>query len=178
MPVTCGKVSGIDVSVLRDTGCSGAVVKSSLVKQDEMTGENKACRLIDGTVLHVPIAIIHVDTPYITGQIKVMCMKTPIYDLVIGNIAGARDPITPAVTTPEADIPDTDLVTRARAKKSEKKLKPLYVTETGNTETPMDSDKFQELHDTESELPSTLNKTVNDEPWYEKCKGLIHMIIE
>ena len=46
MPVVKGKVGNTSVNVLRDTGCSGIVVKKELVAEDQYTGE---CNHIYGT---------------------------------------------------------------------------------------------------------------------------------
>ena len=46
--------------------------------------------LIDGTVRKFLIARVNVDTPYYKGELKVMRMKAPIYELVIGNILRSR----------------------------------------------------------------------------------------
>ena len=95
MPVMEGRIGDKEVKVLRDTGCSSAVVRSDLVSDGQLTGRSQACLLIDGTVREVPIARIHVETPYLTGEVDAMCMKASIYDLIIGNLPGARDPGNP-----------------------------------------------------------------------------------
>ena len=64
MPVLKGRVGGKTVDVLRDTGCSGVVVKKDLVSEDQYTGESSSMLLIDNTVRKVPIAKISADTPY------------------------------------------------------------------------------------------------------------------
>ena len=33
-------------------------------------------------------------TPYYTGMAKVLCMDTPVQDIIVGNIPGARGPDT------------------------------------------------------------------------------------
>ena len=76
--------------VLRDTGCSGVVVKRDLVDDSQLTGETTDCVLIDGTVRKVPIAVIHIDTPFFTGRVEALCMAKPVFDLIVGNIAGVR----------------------------------------------------------------------------------------
>ena len=68
MPTCKGMVSDIEVSVLRDTGCSKAVVRSELVKADQYTGQSQTCLLIDGTERHFPLALVHVDTPFFIGH--------------------------------------------------------------------------------------------------------------
>ena len=62
MPVVKGRVGEKPVDVLRDTGCSGIVVKRDLVSEDQFTGEFNVMLLIDNTARKVPIAKIDVDT--------------------------------------------------------------------------------------------------------------------
>jgi len=68
------------------------VVKSSLVKPEQMTGSYELCMLIDGVVKRYPTAVVELDTPYYTGTAKVLCMDTPVQDVIIGNIQGAQSP--------------------------------------------------------------------------------------
>jgi len=49
MPVVKGRVGEKSVDVLRDTGCSGIVVKRDLVSEDQFTGEFNVMLLIDNT---------------------------------------------------------------------------------------------------------------------------------
>ena len=65
MPVSNGYVGSNAVQVLRDSGCSGVVVKRSLVSPDQYTGKSMKCVLIDSTVRTVPEALISVNTPYL-----------------------------------------------------------------------------------------------------------------
>ena len=74
------------VTVLPDTGCSSAVVRKELVKNEQLTG--KIQTLIDRTVRSVPVADIVVDSPYFKGRTEALCMSKPIYDLILGNIPG------------------------------------------------------------------------------------------
>ena len=95
MPVIQGYVGSVPVTVLRDSGCGGVVVKRSLVSEDQFTETIRPCVLIDGTVREFPEARIYVDTPFYTGTIHALCMENPVYDLIIGNIKGAREPSNP-----------------------------------------------------------------------------------
>ncbi|XP_064649953.1 uncharacterized protein LOC135501648 [Lineus longissimus] len=95
MPVTRGLVGSEEVSVLRDTGCSGVIVRRSMVNDAETTGKTQRCMLADGTVRLVPTAEVTIDTPFFKGRCKAMCMENPVYDLIVGNIDGARDPTDP-----------------------------------------------------------------------------------
>ena len=62
MPVVQRVLNGKGVTVLRDTGCSSAVVRKELVKNEQLTGKIQTCILIDGTVRSVPVAEIVVDS--------------------------------------------------------------------------------------------------------------------
>ena len=95
MPVYKGFINGEYVSVLRDSGCSTAVVKTDLVRTDQLTGEQQTCVLIDGTVRQFPLARIYVNSPFFTGEIEALCMPKPVYDIIIGNLKGARDASDP-----------------------------------------------------------------------------------
>ena len=54
--------------MLRDTGCSGIVVKRGLVSEDQYTGDFNVMLLIDNTARKVPIAKIDIDTPYLRAK--------------------------------------------------------------------------------------------------------------
>ena len=43
MPVRTGWIGDRNVSVLRDTGCSTAVIKRSLVDDNQLTGAEETC---------------------------------------------------------------------------------------------------------------------------------------
>ena len=47
-PCTTGSVNNTETMVLRDTGSTTCVVRSSLVKPEQMTGSYELCMLIDG----------------------------------------------------------------------------------------------------------------------------------
>ena len=136
MPTCKGMVSDIEVSVLRDSGCRKAVVRSELVTRDQYTGESDDCLLIDGTERNFPLALVDVDTPFFIGQVEALCMDNPVYDLIIGNVAGAREPNDPdphwspskhVSISPDCDIANA-VETRAAAKKKSKPPKPLHVS--------------------------------------------------
>jgi len=49
-PCCKGQVNDTVTMVLRDTGSTTCVVKSSLVRPEQMTGSRELCMLIDGVV--------------------------------------------------------------------------------------------------------------------------------
>ena len=80
------------IVALRDTGCSSVVVRTELVQDAQFTGNTQTCLLIDRTIRKVPVAEMQVCSPYFTGDVKALCMDNPLYDLIIGNVPGARNP--------------------------------------------------------------------------------------
>ena len=118
MAVMKGIVGENSVDVLRDTGCSGIVVKKDLVSEEQFTGDFNVMLLIDNTARKVPIAKIDVDTPYFKGQVQAQCLADPIYDLVIGNVPGARAADDPAPSWPDHIEEANNLTARSQAKKA------------------------------------------------------------
>ncbi len=86
MPVVDGKIGNQKVRTLRDSGCSGVVVKQKFVKEEELTGKKGYMVLVDNTLREAPMAKIKVDTPYLTGEVEALCLPDALYDLIIGNI--------------------------------------------------------------------------------------------
>ena len=124
MPLATGKVGENEVEVLRDTGCNGVIVRRELVKKDDLTGSMGYVMAIDRTLKEAPIAEIKVDTLYYTGITQAICLRDPLFDLVIGNISGAWNPDDPV---PGVETCAT-AVTRTQARK-DITLKPLVTKE-------------------------------------------------
>jgi len=93
MLVADGTVEGQPARVVRDTGCSTVVMRRSLIPDEKLTGTEEKCILIDGTLRQTPVAKIEVETAYYSETVLVVCMKYPLYDLIVGNIQGAMDPL-------------------------------------------------------------------------------------
>ena len=71
MPISAGYVEGKPVTVLRDTGCSVIVVRKSKVSEDRFRRNKiQTCFLADGYTINVHVAIMCVDTPYISELLK------------------------------------------------------------------------------------------------------------
>ena len=64
-------------------------VRQSLVRPEQLTKESSYCVLIDGSMRCFPTAIVPVVTEYFSGEVKAMCVESPIHDVIIGNIPGA-----------------------------------------------------------------------------------------
>lgn len=90
MPVLSGRLNGQVVSVLRDTGSNTVITRRSLIPDSQLTGKMGVVCLVDGTILSLPEAKISLRSPYFTGDLLVKCMEAPLYDVIIGNVEGAR----------------------------------------------------------------------------------------
>ena len=68
LPTARGTVNGKDVIVMRDTGCTGCVIRSSLVSKDQLLGKASDVTLINETTQRYPLALIDIDCPFVSGQ--------------------------------------------------------------------------------------------------------------
>lgn len=92
MPVIEGNVGTRKISVLRDTGSYTVIIKRDLVDDNQTTGVTRSVHLVDGTAKMLPEARVRVSTPYFRGVVTALCMEEPLYDRILGNITGVRDP--------------------------------------------------------------------------------------
>ena len=119
LPTAPGTVNGKGVIAMRDTGCTGCVIRSSLVSKDELLGKASDVTLINENTQRYPLALIDIDCPFFSGQTEALCMDNTLYDVVIGNID-------------ESKLPDMShfcaaVETRSQAKQCEKKYRKLKV---------------------------------------------------
>ena len=179
MITALGRVSGRPdtIEVLRDSGCSTMVIREDLCDPRDFTGETRGCVMMDGRVVEVPVVKKRVDTPYYIGEVEGVAMKAPIYDLVIGNVHGARgqeDPDTSweiptgeEITEHETSVEPQDVgpaitshektggvVTRLQSK--DKPLRPLKVAKTKIVE--LTSTEFKKLQETDKSLDKLRKK--------------------
>ena len=112
-PIAQGKIGGISVSELRDTGCNGVVVKRSLVCDDELTGKIGKLTLLDRSVIKAPVAHITIHTLFYEGRVEALCIDNPINDLVLGNINEILSPDNPKLLNFEKQ--SAVVTSRARA---------------------------------------------------------------
>ncbi|MEW8548610.1 MAG: hypothetical protein AB2693_34345, partial [Candidatus Thiodiazotropha sp.] len=83
------------VDVLRDTGCTGVIVRKSLVPQSAFTGKTLTMVMVDSSTQTLPEAKVSIDSPYYKGEVLALCLDRPLVDVIIGNIEGAREPGNP-----------------------------------------------------------------------------------
>ena len=132
-----------------------------MCSEDSFTGETITCVMINGDTFTAPVVNIMVDTPYFIGWLNAFSVEKPVYDIVVGNIPGARDANDPDVNwRPDVDTSDdihvvrteeitasTDVscVVTTRANKVEKRMKPLHVVKSREVE--IESKELQRLQE-------------------------------
>ena len=92
LPTAVGTVNGKEVRVLRDTGCTGVIVKRNLVFENQFIGKECGVTLINDSQQKCPVARINIDCPFFRGTTDALCIDDPAHDLVIGNIEGSKFP--------------------------------------------------------------------------------------
>ena len=109
MPVGVGVVGDHPVEVLRDSGCDCIIVKKKFVTPSQYTGKKKYMLRVDNTVIESPTVRITLDTPFLSGEHDAQCMDDALYDLIIGNVRGAKGPdeLLGKITEGPLDKPDT-----------------------------------------------------------------------
>ena len=90
LPTAIGTVNDKEVRVLRDTGCTGVVVRRSLVSDGQMLNKQSGVTLINSYNQRCPMARINIDCPFFRETTDALCIDDPAHDLVIGNIEGSK----------------------------------------------------------------------------------------
>ena len=100
------------VNVLRDTKCTGVIVKQSLVPESSFTGKSHMCMMVDRSTLELPEAKVYLKTLYFEGEVIALCIENPLIEVILGNIQRARD-----AQNPDSNwVPALAIQTRAQAK--------------------------------------------------------------
>ena len=111
LPVTAGTCNGKKVSVLRDTGSTAVLVKSSLVKPSYLTNGKTTLRFADGRTSKVPRARIYVNSDFYKGFVEAACVENLPFDVLIGNVNGASCACTASINNVETsheENPDSE----------------------------------------------------------------------
>ena len=53
-------------------------------------GSSGSLQMVDHTLIDVLLANVYLDSPYYKGHCRVMCVSSPVYPVIIGNVRGAR----------------------------------------------------------------------------------------
>ena len=90
MPVSEGRVRNSGVRVLRDTKCSEVIVKQKFILDTQYTGRYGLMQVVDNTVRRIPMATVHIESPYLTREVSALSPPDAVYDVIVGNVPGAR----------------------------------------------------------------------------------------
>ena len=175
MPTSIGMVGNKSVTVLRDTGCSEVIVKRELVSEEQLTGKVGYIMTVARTLLKAPFANVEINTPYFSGTVEALCLRDPLYQLIIGNIPGARAPDDPDETW----CVEAAAFTRSQARKSTES-KPLKVAEATN-QMAVTKDKLIQLQGEDPSLSKYMTKEAplvrnGKEVSHVKGKGILYRI--
>ena len=89
--IEIGNLKGQPVKVLRYTGCTGLIVDRALIPNSMVIpGSAGSLQMVDHTLIDVPLANVYLESPYYKGHWKLMCVSSPVYPVIIGNVRGAR----------------------------------------------------------------------------------------
>ncbi|GFN79553.1 gypsy retrotransposon integrase-like protein 1 [Plakobranchus ocellatus] len=121
LPVLKGEIGGREVDVMRDTGCESVVVRKQLVEPSQLIGECCVLLRIDNTALLAEKTVISLRTPFLSGELKALCIPDAICDVIVGNVEGAR-----SLEDPDMSVMVGAATTKAQAKR-EAVTKPLRV---------------------------------------------------
>ena len=84
----------------------------------QLTGRMIKCMSVEREAEY-PDAEVYIETPFYTGIIKVICMESPIYELIVGNI-------------PEVIHQTTDVLYRFAVTKDDHQLKKVHANDLGD----------------------------------------------
>ena len=92
LPTAIVTINGKEVRVLRDTGCTGVVVRRSFVSDGQMLNNQSGVTLINNYKQRCPVAGFNIDCPLFRGTTDALCIEDPLHKLVIGNIERSKFP--------------------------------------------------------------------------------------
>ena len=176
MPVCQGKVGKYKVQTLRDPGTSCVVVKRKFVGDRQLTGKTRSMVQVRGTRVRLPVAKIHVDTPYLKGEVAALCGEEMLYDLIIGNVHGARDPEDPDLEWEEREAVET-----LDEKKEDRDVKSLKTAECQDTEaTTVNYLKMQGEDVSLNRLRrmTGIRRKRNSMSWFQTEKGILYRVFQ
>ena len=95
LPTAQGTVNGKKVIALRDTGCTGCVVRRSLVSSEQLLGKESDVTLIDESTERYPLAMVEIDCPFFTEKMNHYVWMIHYMTLVLEILMGQNFRICP-----------------------------------------------------------------------------------
>ena len=156
------KVEGKIVNAFRDSGCTSIIVDESLVPKAKYTDEVKETTYANKSFKEkLPVAVVHIDSPYFKGETEVTVMKNAVHPVLIGKRYGVgskrhETPLFPVRDPAWYDEEEfaSPVTTRAQAQKEGKKTENPVIKKLQDEDFSVDSEKLKE----EQKKDSTLAK--------------------
>ena len=90
LPLVIGSCNGKDVRILRDTGSTAVLVKSSLVNPVDIDETNMVrLKFADGSESQAKNAVIDLNCVFMCGRVEAVCLPNLPFDVLVGNVDGA-----------------------------------------------------------------------------------------
>ena len=118
MPTAKGSLDGVKVTVLRDSGSSCVVIRKGLGRRTAVT-EKVPVSMANGTTELATLTKGFLESPYFTGEIDAVEMESPLYDVILGNIPGARCPGL-VIDSPTSEGQENAMAVETRGSKGRK----------------------------------------------------------
>ena len=186
LPVVIGKCNGKKIRVLRDTGCTCVLVKTGLVKPTYFTGETAKIKLADNRVIEARKAKVNIKCDYFEGHTTAVCLDDLPYDVLVGNVTGARCACKPTGTGDWLDLAEVDdsvengfHVTTRNAKRIMDEPEPEYTIGRGRVKwdmVKMNTKEFIDIQQKDETLSSCfkkLNRVQNKYPRFMLKSGVL-----
>ena len=88
IPKCTAHINRVPVTALRDTGAGFTIVSRELVPQEAYTGKTETVVFAEAdSVCELPVAIVHLESPFISRRIEVLVMAKLVEEVLIGNFA-------------------------------------------------------------------------------------------
>jgi len=106
--------------------------------------------MLDGTVRRAAVAVVDIETPFISGKLPCLCIDTPTCDVIVGNVS----------PTDSDEVDDFSAVTtRAKALTEGKPQRPLVVP------------SFPDLRITVADMQKLQYKSADLQKWFDHAKS-------
>ena len=89
LPLVGGSLNGVPVRILRDTGCTGLLVRQNLIDPATLTGSKALLIKVDSSQEVTHIARCTIESPVFSGIAEVLFVPSLVCDVVVGNVPGA-----------------------------------------------------------------------------------------
>ena len=127
------RINGLPADGIRDTGAGCTVVAEKLVSPDCYTGEVTSVILAESRCRSkLPVAEVEMESPFVSGKMRVLVMKEPVEEVLIGNFF-QHEKDGPFERIPVYAVGETETVaavqTRAQVKKAKQPMTPLVSRE-------------------------------------------------